>query len=210
MGKGRTEHKVQVQVRRQKCQTWTKPDCGQSTVYYTYIDSYTVYPTVSVYLTFGEYTYTKRLEPYLVQCLVRHFMSSPVNLNTDTSPSLSVLSVQPGIATTIGILLSLGLLFLVFRVRFWMPLPLGIFKFYMISFQNTSDIIKADPTRMPSIKKASMPADWNPHIFVGCISCSGSTLFRPLSYLVPTTFPPSRYSHRILDRAGDSSQTSKI
>jgi hypothetical protein len=35
-----------------------------NTVYYTYIVSYTVYPTVSVYLTFGEYTYTKRLEPY--------------------------------------------------------------------------------------------------------------------------------------------------
>ena len=33
------------------------------TVYYTYIISYTVYPTVSVYLTSGEYTYTKRLEP---------------------------------------------------------------------------------------------------------------------------------------------------
>ena len=48
------------------------------------------------------------------QRLVRHFMSSPIKLNTDTSPSLSVLSVQPGIATTIGILLSLGLLFLVF------------------------------------------------------------------------------------------------
>ena len=29
-----------------------------------YIDSYTVYPTVSVYLSFGKYMYTKRLEPY--------------------------------------------------------------------------------------------------------------------------------------------------
>jgi hypothetical protein len=28
-----------------------------------YIDGYTVYATVYVYLTFGKYTYTKRLEP---------------------------------------------------------------------------------------------------------------------------------------------------
>ena len=29
-----------------------------------YIDSYTVYPTVSVYLSFNKYMYTKQLEPY--------------------------------------------------------------------------------------------------------------------------------------------------
>ena len=47
-----------------------------------------------------------------VLCLVRYFMSSPVNLNTNTSPSISVLAVQASIGHAIGALLGLGMLFL--------------------------------------------------------------------------------------------------
>ena len=47
-----------------------------------------------------------------VLCLVRYFMSFPVNLNTNTSPSISILAVQATIGHAIGALLGLGLLFL--------------------------------------------------------------------------------------------------
>jgi hypothetical protein len=48
-------------------------------------------------------------------CLVRYFISSPpVNLNTKTSPSLSVYAVQVHIGVTIGALLCVGVMFLGF------------------------------------------------------------------------------------------------
>ena len=93
-----------------------------------------------------------------------------------------------------------------------MPVSLPIFGFYTIYFRlgNASDIyqiIKADPVWIPFIEKASMAVD----CFVGCIRRSGSICYLDLWwYLVLAKFIPSRYSHRILDAARGSSQTSKI
>ena len=91
-----------------------------------------------------------------------------------------------------------------------MPVPLHIFGLYTIIVRKASDIIKADPVRMPFIEKASMAVDWNLHTFVGYITRSGSICYLDLWYMVRTVFPPSRFSHRILDAAGGSSQISKL
>ena len=46
-------------------------------------------------------------------CLVRYFISSLVNLNTNTSPSKSVLAIHASIGHAIGALLGLGMMFIV-------------------------------------------------------------------------------------------------
>ena len=143
-------------------------------------------------------------------CLVRYFISSPVNLNTNTSHQ------QVGFGSSSQYWprhwsspSSRPYVFCLYisccSVHFRMPVPLRIFGCCTIYFRKASDNIKAD-----LVRKTSMAVDWNPHIFVDCISRSGSICYRDRPYLAHSIFSPSRFSHHILDTAGGSSQTSKV
>ena len=127
-----------------------------------------------------------------VQCLVRYFISSPVKLDTDTSPSVSVLWVQATIATTIGTLLSLGLLFLVFTsfVAAFVsgcPFHSALSSFIRFIFKKLQTLSRRIPCRCLSPKRLRLRYLW-----IGTLTflwVASVALVAFYSLVSPTYFP---------------------
>ena len=147
-------------------------------------------------------------------CFVRYFMSSQVKLDAkhksqhggfgNSKKSCLCRWISPSSMP------SVCYLHLSWRsVCFRMSVPLPIFGRYTNYIRKASDIVKANPVRMPFVEKASMAVVWDPHNFVDCIR-NGSICDIVHRSLLLANFIPSQYSRRILGAAGGSSQTSEI
>jgi hypothetical protein len=89
-----------------------------------------------------------------VLCFVRYFISSPVKLNTNTSPSASVYAVQDNIGLAIEVLLSVGVIFLGFTVTVtvyisWWSIRFRSAPYFRVLYNLFSKSFRSKRTRIP-------------------------------------------------------------